>query len=600
MLINALCEYADLQSGSAVPENWSEQDVHYCIILSTDGELLEIVDIREKITVTDKKGKEKVTFKPVKCILPKRTQKSAIDSNYIEHRPLYIFGLNYDKESDSLTPDDKTNKARKSHEAFVEHELEFMEGLDSEICRAYRNFVEKWTPENETQNPALVNIRKELTSSYFCFSLGIGREKLEEDKQLKERFDLISAEKSTSDDAETAVCGILGKRLPQARLHDKIKFPGGQSSGCQLICMNDTAFESYGKTQSYNSNVSEEAMKKYTAVFNRLLADSKHHMMLDDMVIIFFAMKKNDEEECDLFSFFADKNSGEYSADGKTEQEISAVLGQAKEGYALSENVLCKVDENSTFYVAGFTPNSSRICQKFICRNHFGNIVGNLLKHQNDIRVRPDSKRTVRFRDIAKELISPKSTNDKVSPSLMTNIMLAAFNNTPYPDDLLATVVRRVKTDSDDDKNQFIKLNDTRIGIIKACLNRKYKKEEITMAWNENNNNPAYLCGGLFAVYEKIQKEASGGNLNRTIKDSYFSSACSRPAAVFPKLAKLANNHMSKFDSKGEVYYNIMIQEIADGLEGEFPQTLDLNDQGRFIVGYYQMNRKLYTSNKSE
>ena len=48
--------------------------------------------------------------------------------------------------------------------------------------------------------------------------------------------------------------------------------------------MNDTAFESYGKTQSYNSNVSEEAMKKYTAVFNKLLTDKKHYCILGDMV----------------------------------------------------------------------------------------------------------------------------------------------------------------------------------------------------------------------------------------------------------------------------------------------------------------------------
>ena len=54
----------------------------------------------------------------------------------------------------------------------------------------------------------------------------------------------------------------------------------------------------------------------------------------------------------------------------------------------------------------------------------------------------------------------------------MTNIMLAAFNGTRYPDELLATIVRRVKTDSDDDKNRFIKLNDTRAGIINIRIEK--------------------------------------------------------------------------------------------------------------------------------
>ena len=257
-------------------------------------------------------------------------------------------------------------------------------------------------------------------------------------------------------------------------------------------------------------------------------------------------------------------------------------------------------DKKAVFYIAGLTPNSSRICQKFMYKGNFGDMLNNLIKHQNDLLINEKNTRPIYFGGIAKELISPKSTNEKVASPLMSAIMLAALNDTKYPDALLATVIRRVKTDSDEDKKPYIKLNDTRAGIIKACLNRKKNKEEITMAWNEDNKNPAYLCGGLFAIYEKIQQDSSGGNLNRTIKDSYFASACSRPSSVFPKLAKLSQNHMRKLSEGAEIYYNKMIGDIMSSIDGEFPATLNLDDQGRFIVGYYQMNKKLYTSNKSE
>ncbi len=595
MLINALCQYADLLESSSdkgkVPEGWAEQDIHYEVHISTEGELVDIIPMAVDENV--KKPSKKV-------FLPKRTQKPGIESNYIEHRPLYIFGLNYDKESGGFTPDDKTNKARKSHSAFVKHELDFMEGLDSGICTAYRRFIENWKPENETENPVLKKLGKDMNNSYFSFSLGTGLEKLEEDTQLREKYQKILSEKSSeNENAETAVCGILGKRLPQARLHDKIKFPGGQSSGCQLVCMNDTAFESYGKTQSYNSNISEEAMKKYTSVFNYLLSDDDHHLTLGGMTVIFFAMKKNDKEECGLFSMFLKDSRNEMSADSESEQAIDKTFKYAKQGYTTTDGLVSKVDENVTFYVAGFTPNSSRICQKFICRNKFGEIIKNLQKHQEDLRVREDNTRSVHFWNIARELVSPNLTNKDVPSPLMSGIMLAAFNNTKYPDGLLSTVVRRVKTDSDGDK-KFIKLNDTRAGMIKACLNRKNNKEVITMGWNDENKNPAYLCGGLFAVYEKIQQDASGGTLNKTIKDSYYSSACSRPASVFPKLDKLANNHLRKLNEGTVVYYSKLIQSIVGGFEGEFPAMLDLDDQGRFIIGYYQMNQKLYKSNKTE
>ena len=35
------------------------------------------------------------------------------------------------------------------------------------------------------------------------------------------------------------------------------------------------------------------------------------------------------------------------------------------------------------------------------------------------------------------------------------------------------------------------------------------------MALDLENKTPAYLCGRLFAVLEKLQQDASGGNLNR-------------------------------------------------------------------------------------
>ncbi len=118
------------------------------------------------------------------------------------------------------------------------------------------------------------------------------------------------------------------------------------------------------------------------------------------------------------------------------------------------------------------------------------------------------------------------------------------------------------------------------------------------MSLDLENKNQAYLCGRLFAVLEKIQQDASGGGLNRTIKDSYFASACSKPSTVFPKLYKLSQNHIKKLSSP--IFYNKLCGEILDGLDGKFPSTLSLDDQGRFIVGYAQQNKALYTKKSEE
>lgn len=587
MLIKALCDYADKQSASGdaekIPEGFAKQAVHFRIILTAEGGLKDIIPVALS---EDKKKAVREIYLPV------RTQKSGIESNFIEHRPLYIFGLNFEK--DVFTPDDRTNKARKSHAAFVKHELEFFDGLDSPVCMAYRKFIEKWDPEKETENPVLRSLGKDYKNSYFGFSLGAGCDELEADPQFIEKYRQYLSEKSGGNsDAVTAVCGILGEKGQVARLHDKIKFPGGQASGCPLVCMKESAYESYGKTQSFNSNISEKAMKKYTSAFNKLLSDKNHHCQIGDMVLVYFAMKNDDSAECDLISAFLGNNDDE-----KAEKQISTIMEYAKKGYTTDKESIDNLtaDSKVDFYIAGLTPNASRICQKFIYHGSFGDIVDNLIKHQMDLSINEKNTRPIYFKSIYRELKLPVSKEDKVPAPITASIITAALSNTKYPEIMLSTAVRRVKTDSDNDKSHYIKLNDTRAGIIKACLNRKYKKEEITMAWNEENKNPAYLCGGLFAVYEKIQQFSSGGSLNRTIKDSYFASACSRPSSVFPKLDKLSHHHMHnvrKQSKDKEVEYSELISEIINNLDGAFPSTLNLDDQGRFIVGYYQMNKKL-------
>ena len=154
----------------------------------------------------------------------------------------------------------------------------------------------------------------------------------------------------------------------------------------------------------------------------------------------------------------------------------------------------------------------------------------------------------------------------------------------------MSQVIRRVKTDTDQ------KFNYIRAGLIKACIIRKQRQlcqeEELKVALDRENTNSAYLCGRLFAVLEKLQQAASNNSLNRTIKDSYFASAASKPAVIFPKLMKLAQNHLGKVNAP--VFYNKQIGEIVDMLDQTFPEVLQLVEQGKFMIGYYQQMESFF------
>ncbi len=606
MLIRSLCDYYDIQSarGEAASDIMSEQPVHWMVMLTPDGRVADIIDKRIEESVPQKNGKVKIVKKPIVVSLPKRTQKTGIDANIIEHRPLYIFGLNYDAKI-GLTPDDKTGKARKSHEAFVKKNLEFFDGIDSEIARAYVNFIKNWVPENETENEQLKKLGKEYQGSYYIFALDGSPEcKLHKDKAVLAKYEKLmakaAAETAESDDG-IMMCPIEGERLRAARIHDKIKgIKGGNSVGAVLVNFNSSAFESYGKSQSMNSGISEKAMKKYTSSLNKLLADPMHHIYSDDMTVVFLAMKHDDKAECDLFNGYLNSSNGvtedSTKADVKAVSENIYYKGQTGNAQVLDKDV----DNGVDFFVAGFTPNSSRICQKFMVRNKLGKIIDNVKQHQQDMAICGSNGEIPLWR-INKELVSPNSAN-AISPTLQSDMFQAILNGTNYPYTLLETVVRRVSTDSDPDGNDKTKINAVRAGLIKAFINRKARlngdKEEITMSLDKENKNPAYLCGRLFAVLEQIQQEASTSKekLNRTIKDVYFSSASSRPALIMPRLIDLSNYHIRNAEKNNKLNadkYLAIMKEIIDKLDGEFPSNLSLVDKGKFQIGYYQQRTRL-------
>ncbi|MCI8822928.1 MAG: type I-C CRISPR-associated protein Cas8c/Csd1 [Lachnospiraceae bacterium] len=588
MLIHALSGYYDIlaKAGKVLPEGYSNVKIHYKVCLTEDGRIDEILSCKVRTEQKAAKGKIKEVWNPRNMVMPKRTEKPGIDANIIEHRPLYLFGLNCDKEI--LSPEDRTQKAKKSHNAFVKTNLEFLEGLDSPVIQAYRQFLQNWNPEEETQNSCLLGLGKEYDKSSYAFCLtGYPDQLLQDDVQVKKRWEEWYRQRGEEgEDAYISQCAVSGIKAPIARIHSKVKgVYGGLVTGTVLVGFNNPSENSYGKEQSYNSSISSRIMQKYTEALNYLLETRSHKILMDDMTIVFWAM--NPEETCEDVLMAMLCGQSEQMNTEQTEQMLKNLLEDARKGNIIWDR-LCSTDciqPDIDFYMVGLKPNSSRLAVKFIYRKRYADILWNVAKFQEEMQV-SETVRPLSIARIKMELVSPKSSHDTVNPALLTKLFEAVIHGSRYPEALLETTVRRVKTDTDK------KVNEVRAGIIKACINRNYKKEELKVALDRENYTPAYLCGRLFAVLERLQQDASGNSLNRTIKDAYFASASSRPAIVFPKLLKLAQNHLNKV--KGPVFYNKLIGEITWQLEGEFPETLLLTDQGRFVIGYYQQYQSFF------
>lgn len=117
------------------------------------------------------------------------------------------------------------------------------------------------------------------------------------------------------------------------------------------------------------------------------------------------------------------------------------------------------------------------------------------------------------------------------------------------------------------------------------------------MGLDKQSSNQAYRLGRLFAALEYVQEQAIEG-AKATIRSRFLASASSAPASVFPTLMRLSQHHIVKLtgstNPRAATFHDRQIQEILDGVPGEFPVSLTLADQGRFYIGYYHQRAERF------
>ena len=152
----------------------------------------------------------------------------------------------------------------------------------------------------------------------------------------------------------------------------------------------------------------------------------------------------------------------------------------------------------------------------------------------------------------------------------------------------LAAAIRRQHLDQEN------KLNPARIAIIKACLLRSpNRKETDTMKENldPESKDRAYLCGQLFAVIGRLQLLALG-KVGASIAERTYGGVATRPATtfgpLFTKLPAYLKKANSRFPGSGTNKQK-ELESLSVRVEalGGIPQTLGLEEQGRFALGYY-------------
>lgn len=597
-MLNALNEYyyclCSQDNSPIVPKGFSKVAVNYNMVLTKEGVLKNIIPYVD-IVVVGKKEREV----PKAELFPFRYSISGIAAETIDHREKYNFGMVWDKKESKMICNDSSQKAFAKNK---EKNLDFLSDVTSPIINAYKLFLENWIPEKELDNPILMALNSKFENAKFIVTLEYENKPLHQDENMilkwKEfYFSSVNVEKE-----EKVQCSISGKRFSISeipRTHTKLKgIKGGQASGVGIVSFNATSFCSYNKEQSLNSYVSNEIMENYTEAFNYLAASSNHKQNLGDITLLFWAMTSNREEAyVKGFNCYMGFENIENLTSDEVEENLATVLGGMTKGIKADWDAL-ELDGTIQFYILGVKPNSSRLSIKLFEHDTFSSFMDKISFHYNDLQMSNEDKQLSLWQ-IYKELESPVAKTD-IAPDLNAKMLQSILKGAPYPRYLLDRIIYRIKVDQDNEKKKFQAINRKRVRIIRACLIRFHmiEREDYKML-NTENLDSAYNCGRLFAILEMIQSSALKG-INSTIKDRFFSSACSTPYLVFPRLIKLSQSHLSKLDIGSKIYYEKMIQSVIHNISDTFPKSFNMEKQGMFILGYYQQREELFTEKNKE
>ncbi|MDD4077631.1 MAG: type I-C CRISPR-associated protein Cas8c/Csd1 [Bacilli bacterium] len=569
MLLESLCKYYDLllenNKENLATEGLSLEKISFCLVLSRDGELLDIMDLREQNSSGTKK------LWRLMLVPEQRGRSSNVNPYFLSDNEKYILGK-----------DDRANY--KCFNSFKDLHNQLL-GEEHPLCK----FLNNLQPDEIKNSQILKPYWDDFKSVNFVFKIDDAYKYLHNNPKLISLWwNYINGEETLE-----MQCLISGDYGTVSKLHTPIKgVRYANTSGAKIISFNDASFESYGKKECYNAPVSIKSMFKYTTMLNYLLTYNTNRIQIGDVTVVFWAEKIGKYENLllelmnptDLSSKKIDKTVIDYETCALAKDIIFKYTKGLKLNF--KEHNL---DPNIKVHIIGITPNNARLFVSLYERNTFSFFVNRLAKHHQDLEIIGLDK-NLSLSLILYETISKNAKNKKSSPILDQELSRSVFTGNKYPELLYNSIISRIRADKI--------INTTRAAIIKACLIRKnYKKEEYTVGLNKDSASTPYHLGRLFAVLDKAQEDALG-KLDSTLKDRYFSSASSAPASVFPALLRLSVYHTAKGKHGG--YYESLKLKIMDKIP-EFPKQMTLAEQGDFVLGYYHQYKNFFVKkDKSE
>ncbi|GIH59883.1 type I-C CRISPR-associated protein Cas8c/Csd1 [Microbispora siamensis] len=372
-------------------------------------------------------------------------------------------------------------------------------------------------------------------------------------------------------------CGDLAPLLdtiPEPVKPGAIPVAGGRGRDAQLVSINKTAQGRGGITQLANTPICDTCGGQAMSVLNALLADPHHRYRGSDSVLVWWLRRP---APISLLGAVRDAQPN----------DVNAFIEQVRLPPARRAVWL----DGNAFYAVTLSANQSRV----VIRDWVDVPLSDLCERVNawfadhamcDVWAEgPQHVALWRMAAALGRYGKQGYVRDTAPKSAERDLMAAALRGTRPPAYLLASLIHRIRADG--------RVDLPRAALLRLLLTRAVPamKEILVDRLNPDTDDPAYLCGRMFAVLEDIQRAALD-NINTTIGDKFFGAAMGRPLPVLTMLRKNATGHLRRLRGSSKKAAGIALDrrldEIVQKFTTEIPATLDLPGQGRFVLGYHQ------------
>ena len=605
MILKALYDYYH-RCGDLPAAGLEEKEIGFLVVITKAGEFVRFEDCRID---NNKRGRTYLVTKHV-------GRSSAPLANYLYDNSAYVLGISerkkYYKLEEEISKFDYTSGNTQDLlklQADFEKEKSDCFGKEQKYFDAFRDKVDsiyKAFPDNPdiqavydfyrqgreviieavTNDPLWEDVKKNLSKRYSTFSF-----RIEGDTQIvAEKQELMQIEDETV--KGSSLCLITGEHGEPVEFTTATMIPGSQAIAKLVAFQVNSGYDSYGKKKCGNAPISKDAEFAYTTALNTMLAkDSHNKFMVGNRTFVFWASAKDEASELaeqsilDLLGYT-----------GKDDDNPNARIEQVRKVFTsiYSGNLNTKLEDR--FYILGLAPNSARIAVVYWSETSLKDFAEMILKHFNDMTIvdgRLDKKPYMGVRDML-SAVTLNGKQSEATPNLPEAVIKSVFQGIPYPYTLFSACIRRLRAESSEKGGVGVRIG--RIAILKAYLNRlnDHKNKKIEVMLDKENTNQGYLCGRLFAVLDKIQEDANHIN---SIRERYMNAASATPASVFATILNLSSHHSENLPNEGsKIFYEKIKQEIISKISADgFPAHLDLQDQGRFFVGYYHQRQDFFT-----